>query len=141
MMPAELRRMAHLLDPARWTEDMLGWYPHPFQARLLRSPRGSRWHVKVARQHGKTESAAALLAHTAVFWPGSTSVVVAPTQRQAAEAVRRCRRILMKAGAGLAVDNAFSIEVREGGRIIALPGADDSAVRGLSIENGGVATY
>lgn len=114
-------------------------HQHPFQERLVRSPRGSRWHIKVARQHGKTESAAALLAHTACFWPGSTSVVIAPTQRQAAEAVRRCRRMLVKAGAGLPVDNAFSLEVHEGGRILSLPGADDSAVRGLSIENGGIA--
>lgn len=88
---------------------------------------------------GKTESAAALLAHTAVFWPGSTSVVIAPTQRPAAEAVRRCRRMLLKAGSVLATDNAYSIEVQEGGRIIALPGADDSAVRGLSVENEGTA--
>lgn len=139
MTPAELRRTAYLLDPALWAEAVLGWLPHPFQARILRSPRGSRWHVKVARQHGKTESAAALLAHAAVFWPGSTSVVIAPTQRQAAEAVRRCRRMLLKARAALATDNAFTIEVHEGGRIVALPGADDSAVRGLSIENGGIA--
>jgi hypothetical protein len=74
-----------------------------------------------------------------VFWPASTSVVIAPTQRQAAEAVRRCRRMLLKAGGVLATDNAYSIEVQEGGRIIALPGADDSAVRGLSVENGGIA--
>jgi hypothetical protein len=47
--------------------------------------------------------------------------------------------MLLKARAVLTVDNAFSIEVHDGGRIIALPGADDSAVRGLSIENGGVA--
>src|SRR5690349_18754043 len=108
MSPDELRRAAYLIDPVRWCDDVLGWTPHPFQERLLRSPRGSRWHVKVARQHGKTESAAALLAHTAVFWPASTSVVIAPTQRQAAEAVRRCRRMLIKASANLAVDNAFA---------------------------------
>src|SRR4051794_26784660 len=114
MTPGALRRTAYLIDPVSWCERVLGLHLHPFQARLLRSPRGSRWHIKVARQHGKTESAAALLAHTAVFWPGSTSVVIAPTQRQAAEAVRRCRRMLLKASSVLTVDNAFSIEVHDG---------------------------
>lgn len=39
MNPLELRRTAHLLDPARWAEEVLGWHPHPFQTAFYARPR------------------------------------------------------------------------------------------------------
>jgi len=56
-----------------------------------------------------------------------------PTQRQSAEGVRRVRQYLLKAGAKFKSDNAFSLELEGGSRVLALPGSDDSGIRGLSI--------
>jgi hypothetical protein len=66
--------------------------------------------------------------------PGSTSLVIAPSQRQSAELVRRLRTFLVLAGEKLKVDNTYSVEIAgSGSRCIALPGSDDSTIRGLSI--------
>jgi hypothetical protein len=68
--------------------------------------------------------------------PGSTSLVLAPTQKQSAEFVRRLREHVLKAGLKLAVDNTFGIELENGSRCLALPGQDDAGIRGLTISGG-----
>jgi hypothetical protein len=91
-------------------------------------------HCKVHRQGGKTEVGSLVVAHGMVHEEGSTSLFLAPTQRQSAEAIRRTRRHLLQAGAKLKVDNAFSLEVVGGGRVLSLPGSDDAAVRGITVD-------
>ena len=56
-----------------------------------------------ARQVGKTTAAAVGMAHSAMFMPGSLSVVACPTQQQSAEAVRKVSEMVLKAGATLSV--------------------------------------
>ena len=85
------------------------------------------------RQAGKTQAAAWALAHVAVFELGTLSVVACPSQRQSAEAVRRVKAALAKAGMKLKGDNVFGVETLAGARIIALPG-DESTSRGLSVD-------
>jgi len=68
-----------------------------------------------------------------LFTPGGLSVIACPAQRQSAEAVRRVRDSLIKVGAELKVDNVYGLELKNGSRVLALPGSDDS-IRGLTVD-------
>ena len=70
--------------------------PHAWQETFLRAPRGASILALTARQVGKTTAAAWAMAHSAVFMPGSLSVIACPAQRQSAEAVRKVRRHALK---------------------------------------------
>src|SRR5262249_22150816 len=86
-----------------------------------------------ARQCGKTTTAAWAMAHTALFVPGSLSVVACPAQRQSAEAVRRVRDAVIKAGGKLEADNVYGLELTNGSRVLSPPGRYDSS-RGLTVD-------
>ena len=100
---------------------------------FLRAPRGASILALTARQVGKTTTAAWAIAHSMLFMPGSLSVIACPAQRQSAEAVRRVREALIKAGAELESDNVYGLELENGSRVLALPGSDDS-IRGLTVD-------
>ena len=68
-----------------------------------------------------------------LFTPGGLSVIACPSQRQSGEAVRRVREILITAGAELRTDNVYALELKNGSRVLALPGSDDS-IRGLTVD-------
>ena len=127
------REIAYRLDPALWVRDVLGETPRAWQEQFLRAARGQDTLVLTARQIGKTTVAAWGMAHTAMFKPGSLSVVACPAQRQSAEAVRKVRAMALRAGAKLKNDSVYSIELENGSRVLALPGSDDS-VRGLTVD-------
>jgi hypothetical protein len=122
------------LKPSRWSRDVVGLELDPFQARLVDAYGGTRAIALCHRQSGKTTAASIGLAHTLLRRrPGSTSLVLAPTARQSAELIRRLRGVLLKAGADLDADNAFSVALPDGSRCLGLPGSDDSSIRGLSV--------
>jgi hypothetical protein len=125
--------IAYLVDPVRWVREVLGVDPKPWQKTFLRSARGESILVLTARQVGKTTAAAWAMAHAAVFIPGSLSVVACPAQRQSAEAVRKVRDMVLRAGAKLKSDNVYGLELANGARVLALPGSDDS-IRGLTVD-------
>src|SRR6187399_815133 len=127
------REIAHRIDPALWVREILNVTPAPWQETFLRAPRGASILALTARQVGKTTTAAWAIAHFMVFTPGSLSVIGCPAQRQSAEAVRRVRESLIKAGAELESDNVFALELKNGSRVLALPGSDDS-IRGLTVD-------
>jgi Terminase large subunit, T4likevirus-type, N-terminal len=127
------REIAYRVDQVLWVREVLGVEPAPWQADLLRAPRGASILALTARQCGKTTAAAWAMAHAAVFRPGSLSVIACPTQRQSAEGVRRVREVLAKCDAKLTSDNVYGLEVANGARVLALPGSDDS-VRGLTVD-------
>ena len=66
-------------------------------------------------------------------YAGCLSVIACPAQRQSAEAVRRVREILVKVGAEFKSDNVYGLELKNGSRVLALPGSDDS-IRGLTVD-------
>jgi hypothetical protein len=107
----------------------------PWQVRMVDAPASSRVIALTFRQAGKTSAAAVGVAH-AMLWrrPASTSLVLAPTLRQSSELIRNLRGRLLAAGERLTVDNVFAIELANGSRALALPGADDASIRGLSID-------
>ena len=125
--------IAYRTDPVLWATHVVGITPQQWQDQFLRAPRGASILVLTSRQVGKTTAAAIGMAHTAVFKPGSLSVVACPAQKQSAEAIRKVREMVLKGGAKLVVDNVYGIELDNGSRVLALPGTDDT-VRGLTVD-------
>jgi hypothetical protein len=127
------REIAYRLDPVLWAREVLEIAPHDWQRTFLGAPRGASIAVLTARQVGKTTAAAIGMAHSAVFMPGSLSVVECPTQNQSAEALRKVREMVLKAGTELTTDNVFRLELANGSRVRALPGKQES-IRGLTVD-------
>jgi hypothetical protein len=125
--------IAYRLDPPLWARDVLGMQPHAWQEKYLRAPQGQCIAVLTARQVGKSTVAAVGIAHTALFSPGSLSVVASPTQPQSGEVLRKVHEMVTKAGAGLITDNTYRIELSNGSRVLALPGNEES-IRGLTVD-------
>ena len=130
---SKLREIAYRLDPVPWVREVLGLTPSNWQNEFLRAPRGSSLLVLTARQVGKSTAAAWAMAHAAIFTPASVSVVACPAQRQSGEALRKVREILLKCGETLISDSALGLELKNGSRVLALPGSDDT-VRGLTVD-------
>jgi Terminase large subunit, T4likevirus-type, N-terminal len=130
---SELREIAYRIDPVPWVRDVLKMTPTPWQETFLRAPQGASLLALTARQVGKTTTAAWAIAHAMVFRPNSLSVIACPAQRQSAEAVRRVREALITAGAELKNDNVYGLELKNGSRVLALPGSDDS-IRGMTVD-------
>ena len=133
------RRLAketlYLVSPSAWCRRELKLVLDGWQSQMVDAPAGSRVIALVHRQAGKTTAGALGCAHTMTRrWPGSTSLALAPTQRQSAELILKVRTALIDSGERLAVDNAFLVALNNGSRCLALPGADDAAIRGLSID-------
>ncbi|MFZ0620996.1 MAG: hypothetical protein WAM76_03235 [Pseudolabrys sp.] len=128
-----VREAAYRVDPALWMQDVLGITPHDWQKTFLLAPRGASLAALTARQVGKTTAAAVGMAHSAVFMPGSLSVIACPSQNQSAEALRKVRDMVLMAGAKLTTDNVFRLELANGSRVSALPGTQESS-RGLTVD-------
>ena len=124
-----LREIAYRIDPVPWVREILGMTATPWQETFLRAPQGASILALTARQVGKTTTAAWAIAHCMLFTPGSLSVIACPAQRQSAEAVRRVREAVIKAGAELESDNVYALELNNGSRVLALPGSDDFDLR------------
>jgi Terminase large subunit, T4likevirus-type, N-terminal len=132
-MMNNLREIAYRVDPVLWVRETLDMTPTPWQETFLRAPQGASILALTARQVGKTTTAAWGIAHSMLFTMGSLSVIACPAQRQSAEAVRRVHDVLIKAGAELECDNVYGLELKNGSRVLALPGSDDS-IRGLTVD-------
>jgi hypothetical protein len=128
-----LREAAYRIDPVLWVREVLGIEPTPWQQDFLRARRGASILVLTARQVGKTTAASWAIAHFMYFTPGSLSVVACPAQTQSAEAVRKVRAIFSRIGAELTANNVYGLELKNGARVKALPGSDDS-IRGLTVD-------
>jgi hypothetical protein len=132
-MMNNLREAAYRIDPVLWVREILDMTPTLWQETFLRSPQGASILALTARQVGKTTTAAWGIAHSMLFTSGSLSVIACPAHRQSAEAVRRVREVLIKAGAALEINNVYGLELKNGSRVLALPGSDDS-IRGLTVD-------
>lgn len=122
------------LDPARLLAAW-GFEPDDWQEEVLRS-RPRRALLCCCRQAGKSSTAAAAACHEAVYRPGSLILMLAPSQRQSTELLRKARSLLQLASpsAQLTSDMAVSLELANGSRIISLP-ARDETIRGFSSVN------
>jgi hypothetical protein len=104
----------------------------PWQAEVLQEmPR--RLLLNTSRQTGKSFCASALATRSAIYAPGSLSVVVAVAQRQAMETIRICRDLYGALGRPVPAEseNKLSLELSNGSRILSIPSTEET-VRGLS---------
>src|SRR4051812_22191361 len=109
------------LDPSLLLAD-LGFEPEPFQTKLLRS-KAERILLLTHRQAGKSTATAALGLGTALREPGSLILIVSRSQNQADELFRKLSHFYRQLGepVPLVVDNAHTLALESGSRIVSLP--------------------
>ena len=135
MMPAAdpvlAADLARALDPARFAR-AAGFAPDPWQAAVLRSG-APRLLLNCARQSGKSTTAAALALHAALYEPGALVLLLSPSQRQSQELFRKALTLYRALGRPVpaAAENALSLELATGGRVVSLPGTE-ATTRGFS---------
>ena len=130
-----LRFLLHLEDPVAFCRDRLKFEPDPWQQRLLRSQR-RKIIVNVARQQGKSTTAAAKALHRAVLFAKSVILIVAPAVTQASELRRKVDehlRNLQGIQAKVDANNKRELEFSNGSRIIILA-ADEDTVRSYTAD-------
>jgi hypothetical protein len=117
--PGELLRAAGI-TPDSWQDDLLMLRPR--RALLL-----------CCRQAGKSTAAAAAALHEAIYRPGSLTLMLAPTQRQAIELFRKAQTLMSVLPLPPeGVSNTVSgLELANGSRVICLPASEDT-IRGYS---------
>jgi len=117
------------LDPAALMYHA-GMPPDPWQERLLRS-RSKRMLLLCSRQSGKTEVTAAMALHDAANVPGSLVLLLSPSLRQSQELYRRVTDYRNRLSNPWPVkeESALRIEFKNGSRIVALPGTEET-IRG-----------
>jgi Terminase large subunit, T4likevirus-type, N-terminal len=119
------------LDPGRFMR-ALGIVPDEWQERLLQE-RPQRGLMLCCRQAGKSLTAAAAALHEALYNAGALILVIAPTQRQSAELLRKVRSLLtaLPTPPGIVSESANALELANRSRVISLP-ADEDTIRGYS---------
>lgn len=120
-------------DPMEFASSV-GIMPDHWQADVLSSDH-PRKILLCGRQTGKTSVAAILALHKALTQPGSTTLVVAPSERQAKLAFSRASAFYRRVGApvGLSSDRRTGMEFNNGSVIEALP-ALERTIRGFSTD-------
>lgn len=116
--------MLRCLDPVQLAR-AAGIEPDPWQAKLLRE-RPRRCLMLCSRQSGKSEVAIHLTEWTALYEPGSLSLIVSPSQRQSGEVFRRLMLLhsKLKDVPELVAESALRAQYANGSRVIALPGSE-----------------
>lgn len=119
------------LDPVVFAK-RAGIAPDPWQAAVLRSP-ASQQLLLCSRQAGKSTISAVLAVHRAVFGDDRTVLLLSPSLRQSLELFRKSMQVYVDAGEpiGAVVENKLTLELRNGSRIVSLPGSEQT-VRGFS---------
>jgi len=109
-----------------------GMTPDPWQARVLRST-SRRLLLNASRQSGKSTTTAGKAVHTALYAPGSLSLLLSPSLRQSGELFRKCLDLYRALGRPTPAESEskLSLELDNGSRIVSLPGTDGS-IRGYS---------
>jgi hypothetical protein len=106
--------------------------PDDWQAEALRSE-AARQLYNASRQSGKSTVAAILAVHTALYEPGSLTLLLSPTLRQSQELFKKCLSFYREAGRPVAPESetALTLTLENGSRIVSLPGKEGT-VRGYS---------
>jgi hypothetical protein len=126
------RELRCALDPAAFAREKLAFVPDSWQERVLRSS-ARQLILNCSRQSGKSSVTAIIATHTAIYKPGSLTLLVSKAQRQSAELLHKVQAFLRSVTPGVALesDSVLSAKLANGSRIISLPGDGDS-IRGFS---------
>lgn len=117
------------LDPSITFERAFGYSALDWQYDYLREQRNTL--VLKGRQIGASRGAAGLCIHQAKYVPYSLAAIVSPSLNQSTEICTRAREGLERLGEKLVQDSAHLLKLRNGSRILSLPGTARS-VRGWS---------
>ncbi len=109
--------------------------PLPWQERALTSESPMQLY-NCARQSGKSQVAAALAVHKALFTPASLVLMVSRTLDHSGELFKHALRIYKDVGRPVEAtsETALSLTLANGSRIVARPGASDVSVRGYTAD-------
>lgn len=104
----------------------------PWQrAAVSSTARSQLWNV--TRQGGKDLTAGLAAAHQAAYSPGSTTLILAPSQRQSVETLAVARALLRHLGRPEA-ESESRVKLANGARIVAVPGGEGGhSIRGFTI--------
>lgn len=110
-----------------------GIAPDPWQRDVLTSS-APRMLLNVCRQAGKSTITATLAAYVALSRPGALVLCLSPSERQSGELLRKVVDVYAAIGRPVPADSErrLALELAGGSRVLALPGARDDTVRGLS---------
>jgi hypothetical protein len=140
-----LKIYLHKTNPVSWCR-AAGVECDDWQAeimdRAITAP-GSRILCLLSRQSGKSTIGALRAAYAMATNPGSLSMIVSPSMKQSSELILKIRKYLIATGHTLLHDNQMSLSLKNGSRVIGLPGqsGSDAGMRGYSISNGGVLIF
>jgi phage FluMu gp28-like protein len=120
------------LDPVAFARQSLGFEPDAKQAEVLRCG-AKRLLLNCSRQWGKSTVTALMAVHRAWFQPESLVLVTGPSERQAAEFVRKAQKFvaLLEVKPRGDGQNRRSILLPNGSRIVGVP-SGEARVRGFS---------
>jgi hypothetical protein len=126
-----LQQIKYAFDPVAWAEDVIHFEPDTWQADVMRATQ-ERLLLNCSRQSGKSSTAAALALWTALYRPGSLTLLLSPSQRQSNELFGKVADCLdeMKRPPKLLEDNKLSLRLKNRSRIVSLPSTQK--IRGFS---------
>jgi len=125
--------LALALDPALFCQVRLDFTPDPWQANFLRSE-ARQVAVNCGRQTGKSTVVSARALHTALYVPGSLTILIAPSLRQSRELAIKVTGFLERLEPAVQTEesNKLSLTLANQSRIVALPGDNPRTIRGYS---------
>jgi hypothetical protein len=128
---AQLAPPATALSPLEVARSS-GIVPDPWQRDVLTSD-AQQILLLCSRQSGKSTVTSILATHRAVSMPGSLVLLLAPALRQSQELFRKVKGVYAVLGDTVpaVVENALSLELANGSRIVTLPGKE-ATIRGFS---------
>ena len=133
-MPSVLQTdLIAALDPVEFVRNVTGFdQVDPWQAEALRSD-ADRLILNCARQSGKSTISGLLALHTAVYRPGALVLLLSPSLRQSSELFKTVHRYYRTVAEDVPArrESALQLELRNGSRIISLPGKE-ATVRGYA---------
>jgi len=127
--------LALAVNPSKFAEVAFEFKPDEYQDGVLKRPDAEQLIVW-SRQFGKSATVATLCLHTAVFNPDSVVLVAAQRKEVAQEMIRKARKGTRMLCGGffptVKKDNAGSLELSNGSRIMAVSGSE-SGPRGYTV--------
>lgn len=123
--------LAAALDAVAFAR-LLGIEPDGWQRDVLRST-AKRQLLNVHRQGGKSQTAAILALHTALYRPASLTICVSPSLRQSLEIFKKITDLLARLPQPpeMTEDTKTSATLANGSRVISLP-SSEATIRGYS---------
>lgn len=114
------------LDPSHILSAQ-GPTPDPWQRQLLLAP-ARQILLNCSRQSGKSRTVAALAVHTALYLPGSLTLLLSPSLRQSVELFRKVLEGYRAAGRPVPAlaTTQTRLELAGGTRVVCLPGREDT---------------